>query len=221
MIHRLKILLGVGGLLFLLSPASAATLSVTNGEIRIEGTIASSTSALLVHGIAEAIVNQNADAIDIRLDSPGGDIDAALEMADALKSASAHIPVRTTVGPKARCLSACTVVFAAGAERSAHASARFLFHGVAYRGVRDGRAVEKDIVSARTDMVRALSDAAPSFIAFLDRNGVFESATGALFTAGEIRRMTPEFLSLINDTENADDPARRQSDESSSVVRNP
>lgn len=62
----------------------------------------------------------------LELNSGGGALRDIYEFVDIIRSRG----IRTNVRRGARCASACTLLFMAGAERTAHPSAQFMFHGV-------------------------------------------------------------------------------------------
>lgn len=61
----------------------------------------------------------------IELNSYGGLVEAAYKIAELVRVKQ----ITTNVRQNAKCASACTLIFQAGVQRSAHPSVRFLFHG--------------------------------------------------------------------------------------------
>jgi hypothetical protein len=61
----------------------------------------------------------------IELNSYGGKLEDAFEIAEFIRSAQ----IATNVRKGARCASACTLIFQAGSKRTAHPLSRFLYHG--------------------------------------------------------------------------------------------
>ncbi len=61
----------------------------------------------------------------LELNSYGGKVEAAFEIAKYIRSAG----ISTNVRKGARCASACTLLFQAGVRRSAYPLSRFLYHG--------------------------------------------------------------------------------------------
>ncbi len=62
----------------------------------------------------------------LELNSEGGPIRNIYELSDYIRSRKMH----TNIRKGATCSSACTLLYMAGARRTAHAEARFMFHGV-------------------------------------------------------------------------------------------
>lgn len=60
----------------------------------------------------------------VLLDSPGGDVTAAIDLAKVIRARNAT----THVGENGRCFSACTVLYQSGVRRTAAPSALFLLH---------------------------------------------------------------------------------------------
>jgi membrane-bound serine protease (ClpP class) len=107
-------LAGVTALLLLL----AVSLRATDGGpsdillIRVDGTVTAGTTQFLTEAIAEAVERQ-LDAVIILLDTPGGLVDATLEIIKDILNA--HIPIVTYVYPRgAIAASAGTFILIAG-----------------------------------------------------------------------------------------------------------
>lgn len=70
------------------------------------------------------------DRLIVDLDSPGGALAYAEELAGALRDLRRDATVNTLVRNGARCLSACVLLFMQGEKRVAGGSSAWLFHGV-------------------------------------------------------------------------------------------
>ncbi|MCK8484430.1 hypothetical protein MUY21_10305 [Aliiroseovarius sp. S2029] len=82
----------------------------------------------LTHGVTKrmsALLSKYPDLSAVHLDSPGGNIFEARGVAKLIVSAGLDTHVAQT------CSSACTIIFIAGARRTAHPDARLGFHGYA------------------------------------------------------------------------------------------
>ncbi len=66
----------------------------------------------------------DAELAHVELNSVGGDVEAAVSIANRLRDAGSH----THVASGAKCFSACTVIYQGGVERSAGEDALFLLH---------------------------------------------------------------------------------------------
>lgn len=107
-------------------------------------------SGAIVHGAAEALrlkLREAPQARILRLDSHGGRVAEARAMQRVVRDArlDTYVP--------ARCLSACTVVFAGGAGRHADGAARIGFHAASIDGVSDAEMIEENLRTVE-DMVR-------------------------------------------------------------------
>ncbi|HYC03608.1 MAG TPA: hypothetical protein VED40_09965 [Azospirillaceae bacterium] len=97
--------------------------------LRLSGDVERGKMAGLKAGIAAAVAEGRCRLV-LDLDSGGGRLPEAMNLAWFLRALPAGVEVTTRVGPGARCHSACTLVFAAGRVRRAAADARFFFHPV-------------------------------------------------------------------------------------------
>jgi ATP-dependent protease ClpP protease subunit len=66
----------------------------------------------------------DAELAHVELNSVGGDVEAAIAIANRLRAARSH----THVASGAKCFSACTVIYQGGVDRSAGEDALFLLH---------------------------------------------------------------------------------------------
>jgi hypothetical protein len=92
------------------------------------------------------------------LNSPGGSLEEAIELATYVKSRKI-----TTIVPKdARCASACFIVFSAGHQKFANTNARIGVHGVSEAGLETGAAKSATVGMAR--IANALGDVPPAIV---------------------------------------------------------
>ena len=94
-------------------------------RIYFAGAVNSRTVDALLAKVQRA-KEQGAEEVIVVLDSPGGDLQAALRGAETLRS----LGVDTEVDGGRSCDSSCTVLYTAGQRRYAHDNSRFLFHPV-------------------------------------------------------------------------------------------
>lgn len=135
--------------------APAAFTLDESGTLSVTGNIVAGTARTL-----EAIIALKGDAIKrVSLHSPGGALDEALAMADALRRRG----LATTVEDGAMCASSCPLILAGGVERTAGRSATIGLHQFYMAG------------SATNDPAQALADAQMTtarIVRHLDRMGV-------------------------------------------------
>lgn len=130
--------------------AARMTFSLnSNGEVRAEGTIEPGTADEL----RRALDKWGAKATTLVLQSPGGHVPDAIEMARLLRSRG----MKTRVPDDAYCASSCPLVFAGGIDRIASAKAWIGVHqvyaveaagGTVHDGMRDAQ-----LVTARTQQM--------------------------------------------------------------------
>lgn len=110
--------------------------------------------------------------VTVRLDSPGGDVSAALQINEALKR-SDHLVV-TSVADEARCMSSCTLIFAAGDRRLAGHRSRFRFHAPLYVGRLPLPGPVVDLIEAMTrrGIANTYAEVSPEFARYLAEPGV-------------------------------------------------
>ena len=133
-----------------LNQAARMTFSLgSNGEVRAEGTIEPGTADEL----RRALDKWGAKATTLVLQSPGGHVPDAIEMARLLRARG----MKTRVPDDAYCASSCPLVFAGGIDRIASAKAWIGVHqvyaveaagGTVHDGMRDAQ-----LVTARTQQM--------------------------------------------------------------------
>lgn len=119
------------------------------GLLRLEGTIGIGTSAALAHEL-EA---RGEYVKTIRLNSPGGIVDEAMEMGRLIRAGE----YATEVDAGALCASSCPLVFAGGSKRLAHTDAAIGVHQIYAGAAQNGLS---DIGSAAAAMTEAQSKTA-------------------------------------------------------------
>lgn len=103
-------------------PSDSPKCRVVEKTMYWEGEI----SNFLLHEIK----NEHPEITRLELNSRGGYLDDAIEIAHYIRSKNLH----TNVRDGAICASACTLVYQSGTVRTAHVSARFLYHSANYSG---------------------------------------------------------------------------------------
>jgi ATP-dependent protease ClpP protease subunit len=123
----------------------------------------------------------------IQLDSPGGNLDAALAIARALDLAGGLTRVTTAISPGGTCQSACIAIFAAGAERRAAADALLMIHAPRFAGLRhDPGASGRVEEAAERRYLNRIDAADPALVSTLRRAGAFDRAEPTWLRAGEL-----------------------------------
>ncbi|WP_158043454.1 ATP-dependent Clp protease proteolytic subunit [Skermanella pratensis] len=93
-------------------------------------------SGIITQATADRVLDQlnaaSGPEVRLHLDSPGGDVSAALQIHDKLQAGD--WTVMTSVADTAQCMSSCTLIFAAGDHRLAGPKSRFRFHAPLYVG---------------------------------------------------------------------------------------
>jgi hypothetical protein len=109
--------------------------------IAITGKIQPGDDAKL-HALLQDRYRHHRKTVYIALDSPGGNVMSALEIADTLYKNG----INTAVGPNAMCASACFYLFAAGPKRIFSAQAQIGVHsiGIAGNAGGDGPQIETE-----------------------------------------------------------------------------
>jgi hypothetical protein len=106
--------------------------------------------------------------VEIKFTSKGGDLVAAIAGYEELAK------YNVTTNTQDECGSACTVLYAAGVERKASASAQFYFHKVGVK-VEEGDSSSASVASYRqqyaSEWLRVIRNVAPGLAAELERDG--------------------------------------------------
>ena len=179
--------------------AKSATVEQDGPRLHLSGPIFGTTSDLFVDAFARAMLSAPREAtIQVVLNSEGGDTKAAHRIADAIEAARRHgVVVETRVENGAVCLSACPLVFSAGAERKASAGAVFLFHGVVYRGWRDTAAVVAELEAEKRrylDRMRSVDDRLGRF---LDDRRIVADNIDTVFNGAGLQDAFPGFVTAL------------------------
>jgi hypothetical protein len=134
--------------------------------------------------------------VTVRLDSPGGDVSAALQINEALKR-SDHLVV-TSVADEARCMSSCTLIFAAGDRRLAGHRSRFRFHAPLYVGRLPLPGPVVDLIEAMTrrGIANTYAEISPEFARYLAEPGVLalHSRKGLALSGEELAERGGNFV---------------------------
>ena len=123
----------------------AALCGCARGLVMIDGTGGQGTpeglrdieiSGIITQATANRVLDQlnaaSGPTVRLHLDSPGGDVSAALQIHERLRTGG--WTVTTSVADTAQCMSSCTLIFTAGDHRLAGPRSRFRFHAPLYVG---------------------------------------------------------------------------------------
>ena len=162
-------------------------LALKMGAIEITGPIQPAALWRFTAYLALTLLVDADGVTEIRLDSTGGNLDAALAIARGLDLASTFTRVQTTITPGGTCQSACVAIFAAGSQRRAAADALLMIHAPRFAGPRadaghSGR-VEQAAERRYLDRIEA---ADPALVSALRRTGAFDRAEPTWLRAGEL-----------------------------------
>jgi hypothetical protein len=137
-------------------------------DIAISGIITQDTA----DRVLVELESQPGPVVTVRLDSPGGDVSAALQIHDRLKQ-SGHVVV-TIVDDDARCMSSCTLIFVSGDRRLAGHRSRFRFHAPLYVGRLPLPEPVTGLIEAMTrrGIANTYAEASPEFARYLAEPGV-------------------------------------------------
>ncbi|MGE3227363.1 MAG: ATP-dependent Clp protease proteolytic subunit [Parvibaculaceae bacterium] len=132
----------------------------------------------------------------VRVDSTGGDVDAGIEMAEALRNLGAYRQTRIEVLAGSSCQSMCTVLWAAASERVAAPDACFMFHKPRRRLVPAVRRFA-DVDEPTAAMRAAIGRVDETLLAELDRRGAFDPVPCDVYlSAAEIAALGGAWLRL-------------------------
>jgi hypothetical protein len=146
----------------------AAVETAPSRDISISGIITQETA----NRVLDELETQLGPVVTVRLDSPGGDVSAALQIHDRLKRDGRLVV--TSVADEARCMSSCTLIFAAGERRLAGYQSRFRFHAPLYVGRLPLPGPVVDLIEAMTrrGIANTYAEASPEFARYLAEPGV-------------------------------------------------
>lgn len=186
----------------LLASASAAQALVTSERnvihVTYDITMVDTKSFLRQFNTA-LFTTDISEPIFVELNSPGGDIRAAFEIASMIKSAEAHgTKVITRLAPQSECRSACTYVFAAANHRHAHESAEFTFHGITYSGWQTDKAnIARQTKTYLAKGLTILAEADAAFARHLDKVGTLRDNRDYHASAAELKQNFSGFLTEV------------------------
>jgi ATP-dependent protease ClpP protease subunit len=172
-------------------------ISFIDGGLFLGGTITAAGLPVFAAKLAVAAVTADGPVV-VTLNSAGGNLEAALRMAAAIRLAGRIAEIGTLVPEDASCQSACTVVFAAGQDRMAGPSSVFMFHGIRWTGQKADADLE---TAARLEFdlerryLDALTAADSALVEALKLRGVFDTVTPTFLTAQELRALGDRFIS--------------------------
>jgi hypothetical protein len=161
-------------------------------EISISGIITQQTA----NRVLDELDALTGPVVTIRLDSPGGDVSAALQIHDRLKQGGR--PVVTSVDDDSRCMSSCTLIFAAGDKRLAGQNSRFRFHAPLYVGRLPLPGLVVDLIEdmTRRGIANTYAEASPEFARYLAEPGVLalHSRKGLALSGKELAAQGGNFV---------------------------
>jgi hypothetical protein len=160
-------------------------------------------SGIITQGTADRVLDEleslQSPVVTIRLDSPGGDVAAALQIHDRLKQGDRLVV--TSVVNEAQCMSSCTLIFAAGDQRLAGPRSRFRFHAPLYVGRLPLPGPVVDLIEAMTrrGIANTYAEASPGFARYLAEPGVLalHSRKGVALSGEELAVRGANFVTGI------------------------
>ena len=158
-----------GGVFVSRGDASGATVEMArSSNISISGVITQGTA----NHVLDELETLPGPVVTVHLDSPGGDVSAALQINDRLKRSDRLVV--TSVADEARCMSSCTLIFAAGDRRLAGHRSRFRFHAPLYVGQLPLPEPMVDLIEAitRRGIANTYAEVSPEFARYLAEPGV-------------------------------------------------
>jgi hypothetical protein len=137
-------------------------------DISISGIISQETA----DWVLDELETLQGPVVTVHLDSPGGDVSAALQINDRLKRSNRLVV--TSVADEARCMSSCTLIFAAGNRRLAGRQSRFRFHAPLYVGWLPLPEPVVSVIEAMTrrGIANTYAEASPEFARYLAEPGI-------------------------------------------------
>jgi len=181
------------------SGTRAAIVEQDGATVRLSGKIRATTSLLFTNALARALLQSDPrEPIVVKLNSAGGDTHAAHDIADMIHAARRHgASVTTRVEAGSYCLSACPLIFSAGDDRLAGATAMFLFHGVTYRGPRSTQEVAATLAAEKQRYLNRMRAADRRLGRFLTDNRIVEDGIDTAFAGADLRSGFPEFVTAL------------------------
>ncbi|MGF7207881.1 hypothetical protein GGE65_002459 [Skermanella aerolata] len=149
--------------------------------------------------IMDELESHAGPSVTIRLDSPGGDVSAALQIHNQLKRSGKLVVTR--VEDEARCMSSCTLIFAAGDQRLAGSRSRFRFHAPLYVGwlPLPGPVVALIEAATRRGIANTYAEASPEFAHYLAEPGILalDSRKGLALSGEELAKRGGNFVTGV------------------------
>jgi hypothetical protein len=173
----------------------AAVKTARSRDITISGIITQKTA----DRVLDELETLPGPVVTVRLDSPGGDVSAALQINDRLKRSDRLVV--TSVADEARCMSSCTLIFAAGDQRLAGHRSRFRFHAPLYVGRLPLPELVADLIEAMTrrGIANTYAEISPEFARYLAEPGVLalHSRKGLALSGEELAERGGNFVTGI------------------------
>jgi hypothetical protein len=184
-----------GGVFAMRGDSARPAAETRTRDIVISGVITQDTA----DRVLDELEAQQGPVVTIRLDSPGGDVAAALQIHDRLKHGDRLVV--TTVADEAQCMSSCTLIFAAGNQRLAGPRSRFRFHAPLYVGrlPLPGPVVGLIEAMTRRGIANTYAGASPEFARYLAEPGVLalHSRKGLALSGEELAIRGANFVTGI------------------------
>jgi hypothetical protein len=158
-----------GGVFVSRGDAPGVTVEMArSSNISISGVITQETA----NRVLDELETLPGPVVTVHLDSPGGDVSAALQINDRLKRSDRLVV--TSVADEARCMSSCTLIFAAGDRRLAGHRSRFRFHAPLYVGRLPLPGPMVDLIEAMTrrGIATTYAEVSPEFARYLAEPGI-------------------------------------------------
>lgn len=160
--------------------------------IRFSDDVTPESMSSLIAKVASAYKGGDRN-ITVQLDSPGGNLGAALNAYAQLKSYGVNTLVKN------ECASSCTVLFAAGKTRTASNGADFMFHAVHVEHIDkklrydkkknpNGTTPEKVALDYSNRWLAVVRDASPSLAALLQKNRTLIAGEDTDYSGRDLRK---------------------------------
>jgi len=167
--------------------AGAAEIRRSENSLSVEGKITSTTDQLFAIKLSELLLETPPEKdVVIQLNSPGGNVSAALRMAKIIRSISQYAKVVTEVKADKMCGSACPLILFSSSHFIIHDTSLFLFHQPTLKAVDESaltRASE-EIDKATEFYLQEIQRQQPKLAKFLRDEHVLEGMHGDVVLMG-------------------------------------
>jgi hypothetical protein len=191
---------GIAGLLLLSACAGVGTAEhrpsrQPNGPMALA--ISGEIRWAAMRGLYDALEDPDTRTVRITLNSVGGDLGLAVTLADQMRASGKRITAIVPAGGV--CMSACTILFAAAAERIAAPDAVFMFHAPRLRISLPGF-IGRPIEGLTRLMMRGhYAAVSPALVDLLDRPDIdaLNHAEGLRVPARQLFQEAPGYITGI------------------------